>query len=109
LLVAILNTFAKLILFVPSTEGCGSATAAEGLIENPIDNYRTPAQQCYQPHDLARLNVCTCGKPANKHANADHEFERDDSLPQWHGWHPFRRGLGTNLHDLGVHIKTPGF
>jgi len=54
-----------------STEGCGSATAAEGLIENPIDNYRTPAQQCYQPHDLARLNVCTCGKPANKHANAD--------------------------------------
>jgi integrase len=23
-------------------------------------------------------------------------------LPEWHGWHGFRRGLATNLHDLGV-------
>jgi integrase len=21
---------------------------------------------------------------------------------RWHGWHAFRRGLGTNLHQLGV-------
>jgi integrase len=25
---------------------------------------------------------------------------------QWHGWHPFRRGLATNLHRLGVPDKT---
>ncbi len=24
----------------------------------------------------------------------------------WHGWHAFRRGLATNLHDLGVDDKT---
>lgn len=23
-------------------------------------------------------------------------------LPQWRGWHPFRRGLATNLNRLGV-------
>ena len=28
------------------------------------------------------------------------------SLPQWHGWHAFRRGLATNLHELGVDDKT---
>jgi integrase len=24
----------------------------------------------------------------------------------WHGWHAFRRGLATNLHDLGIDDKT---
>jgi integrase len=24
------------------------------------------------------------------------------SLPSWHGWHAARRGLGTNLYQLGV-------
>jgi len=24
---------------------------------------------------------------------------------QWHGWHAFRRGLATNLHQLGVSDK----
>ena len=26
--------------------------------------------------------------------------------PEWHGWHAFRRGLVTNLHDLGGPDKT---
>ena len=55
---------------------------------------------------LPALSVCVCGKRADEHVDADHEYERDMSLPEWRGWHPFRRGLGTNLHDLGVHIKT---
>lgn len=25
---------------------------------------------------------------------------------RWHGWHAFRRGLGTNLFDLGVPAET---
>ena len=29
-----------------------------------------------------------------------------DGVAQWHGWHAFRRGLATNLHDLGVDDKT---
>jgi hypothetical protein len=40
--------------------------------------------------------------PEDRHKKADHPFERDGSLPQWHGWHGFRRGLATNLHDLGA-------
>jgi len=28
------------------------------------------------------------------------------SIPEWHGWHAFRRGLATNLHALGVDDKT---
>ena len=27
-------------------------------------------------------------------------------LPEWHGWHAFRRGLATNLHRLGVPAET---
>jgi integrase len=33
-------------------------------------------------------------------------FQRDTSLPEWHGWHAFRRGVATNLHALGVDDKT---
>ncbi len=33
-------------------------------------------------------------------------LKRDPSLPQWHGWHAFRRGLATNLHALGVDDLT---
>jgi len=35
-----------------------------------------------------------------------HIFERDKSIPFWHGWHAFRRGLATNLHSHGVEHKT---
>ncbi len=55
---------------------------------------------------LPVLNACCCGKTADEHAEEDHEFERNPSLPQWHGWNGFRRGLATNLHDLGIDDKT---
>ncbi len=32
-------------------------------------------------------------------------FKLDETL-RWHGWHAFRRGLATNLHLLGVDVKT---
>ena len=35
-----------------------------------------------------------------------HKFERNKVLPEWRGWHAFRRGLATNLHTLGVDDKT---
>jgi len=46
------------------------------------------------------------GKPEDEHKPEAHLFERNNSLPQWHGWHAFRRGLATNLHGLGVEDKT---
>jgi hypothetical protein len=56
---------------------------------------------------LPVLNACVkCGKVRSEHGEADHEYERDSRRPEWHGWHAFRRGLATNLHDLGVDDKT---
>ena len=54
---------------------------------------------------LPALNRCvTCRKPKTHHVAAaiSHEFKRDDTLPLWHGWHAFRRGLASTLYGLGV-------
>jgi len=53
---------------------------------------------------LSRCVVCR--KTEEEHKPEEHIFERDSSLPLWRGWHAFRRGLATNLHDLGVDDKT---
>ena len=56
---------------------------------------------------LPVLTRCrSCQKGTSKHVGADHEYKRDKSLPEWHGFHAFRRGLATNLHDLGVDDLT---
>jgi len=53
------------------------------------------------------LERCTqCEESKSNHEKADHKYERDASRPEWHGWHAFRRGLATNLHDLGVNDLT---
>jgi integrase len=46
-----------------------------------------------------------CEQPKSEHKNNDHPFVRDDAFPKWHGWHAFRRGIATNLHQLGVADK----
>jgi len=49
------------------------------------------------------LNVCkSCGRRESYHYESDHEYKRDSRIPQWHGWHAARRGLGSNLYRLGV-------
>jgi integrase len=56
---------------------------------------------------LPSLNLCTsCNKTELEHCRETHKYERNKSLPEWHGWHAFRRGLATNLHRLGVDDKT---
>ncbi len=53
------------------------------------------------------LSPCVvCRKSEEEHVPEGHVFERDKSLPLWHGWHAFRRGLATNLHTLGIDGKT---
>ena len=52
---------------------------------------------------LPALNRCEhCTKAESGHASADHPYKRDESIPEWHGWHAARRGLGSNLYRLGV-------
>jgi len=50
---------------------------------------------------LTRCGVLVGGRVCNQ-AEADHkpdghEYERDKSLPEWQGWHAFRRGLARPL------------
>ncbi len=52
---------------------------------------------------IPALNRCeVCKKAESSHGKAGHEYKRDASLPEWHGWHAARRGLGSNLYRLGV-------
>jgi integrase len=46
-----------------------------------------------------------CYKSKSEHPTEGHLFELDESLC-WHGWHAFRRGLATNLHEIGVDDRT---
>ncbi|MGP0018510.1 MAG: tyrosine-type recombinase/integrase [Candidatus Sulfotelmatobacter sp.] len=52
---------------------------------------------------LPALNRCeACGKAESNHQSARHSYKRDNRMPEWHGWHAARRGLGSNLYRLGV-------
>lgn len=52
---------------------------------------------------LPALNRCeACGKAHSDHEKAEHSYKRDTDIPEWHGWHAARRGLGSNLYRLGV-------
>ena len=52
---------------------------------------------------LPALNRCeACGKAQSDHEKAEHSYKRDTDIPEWHGWHAARRGLGSNLYRLGV-------
>ena len=57
---------------------------------------------------LERCAVCRRNKAKHKLKikDDDHEFQRDNSLPRWEGWHALRRGLSTNLYRLGVSDKV---
>jgi integrase len=56
---------------------------------------------------LPVLDACLhCDKLEDEHGKETHSYERNPDRPLWHGWHAFRRGLATNLHDLGVPDKT---
>lgn len=53
---------------------------------------------------LPALNRCAvCGESKGScDQTTAHKYERDANLPEWHGWHAARRGLGSNLYRLGV-------
>jgi integrase len=56
---------------------------------------------------LPALKRCeVCKEPQSAHnQQTNHKYVRDSSMPAWHGWHAFRRGLATNLNRLGVQDK----
>jgi len=55
------------------------------------------------PVIVPALNPCgLCGKSVSAHQDAKHPYKRDSRIPEWHGWHAARLGLGSNLYRLGV-------
>jgi integrase len=87
---------------------------------NPISGPMFPGNRLKKPANLnnivnrsIRIALDRCLICHESHAEHkaqpgkfDHQFVRDDQFPKWRGWHAFRRGLATNLHDLGVNDKT---
>jgi integrase len=47
---------------------------------------------------LARC--ASCGKQSAAHIEADHEYHRNETVPEWKGFHAFRRGNATHLATL---------
>jgi integrase len=57
-------------------------------------------------HSRNRSRKSTALLSKEEHKTEGQLFEQDKALPKWYGWHAFRRGLATNLHQLGVADKT---
>ncbi|MGA8216689.1 MAG: tyrosine-type recombinase/integrase [Candidatus Sulfotelmatobacter sp.] len=84
-----------------------SGSPETGIMFRTRNNTPVSMNNLLNDQILPALNACErCGKLRAEHAGANHEYQIDRSRPAWHGWHAFRRGLATNLHDLGVDDKT---
>jgi len=51
---------------------------------------------------LNRCGICRQSKRGHDAGALSHEYERDGSLPKWHSFHSFLRGLASTLYALGV-------
>jgi len=109
--IPVIAPLAKRLEFHRSSSGnCKSGVMFPNLSGSPMD-----LGNLLNRDILPALNRCAaCGKPKEecqklgkvRNITPDHRFERDKMLPEWHGWHAARRGLGTNLYRLGVPEKT---
>ena len=71
---------------------------------SPISGYILAGRrrgQAVNLDNMARLSVrpalsrCAICKGAESAEHQDHDFERDEALPHWHGWYSLRRFVGT--------------
>jgi integrase len=54
---------------------------------------------------ITRCSICREMK--SKHGEKDdHKFVLDTKIPNWRGWHSFRRSLASNLYSMGVKPKV---
>lgn len=56
----------------------------------------------------ALLRCAQCKQLESKHFKADHDFQLDQSIPKWHGWYSFRRGVATAVADLSNSLAAKG-
>jgi integrase len=76
---------------------------------------RGPSGKPLDLHNLANrvviptLKRCVvCKKIKSDHGKADHDYQKDESLPKWHGWYSLRRGVGTAIADLSNSLAAKG-
>jgi integrase len=53
---------------------------------------------------LRRCLICL--RPQSEHEANDHPYELDTSLPAWHGWYAFRRGIATEITAATKDVQT---
>jgi len=74
------------------------------LLQKVLEKHRGNAS------DDAYIFAGKRGVPLNLHNLAARvikpAFEKSSFKIEWHGWHAFRRGLASNLYDLGVQPKV---
>lgn len=100
----------RTVLGTPKTEqSCGFVPMAQVLADTLADLPRIsqfilagPSGKPVDLHNLAArvvspaLQRCAiCHEAKAEHAEAEHPFELDKSLPLWRGWYALRRGLAT--------------
>lgn len=56
--------------------------------------------------NITRCAVCHFPQHAHAVNDDDHDFKLDETIPNWRGWHAFRRGLASNLYSAGVKPKV---
>lgn len=55
---------------------------------------------------IPALSRCAVCKQAETAKHVDHKFERDESLPRWHGWYSLRRFHGTRVREEAGNTET---
>ena len=68
---------------------------------------RGPSGKPLDLHNLANrvvipaLEACVhCKRDQSEHRDAEHDYRRDERLPQWRGWYSLRRGVATAISAL---------
>jgi len=92
----------------PQTKVAGAAPAVpEGPIFKTSENTPLSLHNVVNRQILPALNRCShcCLTEGLPHLEAKEcpGYERDQSIPEWQGFHAAWRGLGSNLYRLGVH------
>jgi integrase len=115
------SRYGRPLRIAPRTDPYERVYAYGSSLEPKTRQSKAPVSVIVQLARLLGSRRCLSGNPANglmfassvgKPINLD-ALAADVIVPlvtkagvQWHGWHAFRRGLATNLHQLGVSDKT---
>jgi integrase len=75
---------------------------AKGGRKKPVTFGRVNLENMSKRELVPALTRCAVCKEAESAKHQGHAFERDETLPEWHGWYSLRRFHGTQVrHEAG--------